>query len=124
MSTFSSNGTTITLKRSLRRSMFYKLLRETIASDETAEDHYERFQYAHVAAFSDTVNGMKWTPPKLGASAKAIEASYQEFLDAVPDYDFFNGLSDAIEAMSNPVADPVQRPDEALTEAEKADPNS
>ncbi len=124
MSTFSSNGATITLKRSLRREILFRRLRETVGADETLFDHTERFQFAFVAAFVDTVEGMKWTPPQMGMSEKAIEKSFQEFQDAVPDYDFFNELMDAVTALRSPVADVVQRPDDTLTEAEKADPNS
>lgn len=124
MSTFSSNGTTITLKRSLRREILYRRLRETVGANETEFDHAERFQFAYVAAFIDTVEGMNWIPPQIGASEKAIEKSYQEFQDAVPGYDFFNDLMDAVTALRAPVADTVQRPDDTLTDEEKADPNS
>ncbi len=124
MSTFSSNGATITLKRSLRCEIFYRQLRETIGADETLFDHSERFQFACISAFVDTVEGMNWAPPRMGASEKAIEKSYQEFQDAIPGYEFFNGLMDAVTALRAPVADVVQRPDDTLTAEEKADPKS
>ena len=124
MTEFSSNGAVITFKKSLRRAMFYHQLRDVLADDESLEDHNERFQYAYICAYVETVEGLNWTPPKLGDSKKAIEASYQTFLD-IEDigYEFFNGLLEAVNAMHAPVSDAVQRPDESLTEEEKSDPN-
>jgi hypothetical protein len=124
MTEFSSNGTTITLKKSIRREMHYKRLRDVLAQDESLEDHNERFQFAYVSAFVDTVDGMDWTPPKFDDSPAKIEKSYYAFLDADIDYAFFNGLSDAVTALRAPTSSPVHKPDEALTAEEKADPNS
>lgn len=123
MTQFSSNGTVITLKKSIRREMFYKRLRDVLAADENAPDHNERFQFAYVAAFIDAVEGLNWTPPQFTDGDKQLERSYQAFIDAELDYSFFNGLSDAVTDMRAPTSSAEHKPDEALTDAERADPN-
>ncbi len=123
MTEFSSNGTTITFKKSIRREMLYKRLRDVLAHDESQDDHNERFQFAYVSAFVDTVDGMDWTPPKFGDGPQKIERSYQAFIDADLDYAFFNGCSDAVTALRSPTSSAEQKPDEMLTTEERADPN-
>lgn len=124
MTEFSSNGAVITFKKSLRRAMFYYQLRDVLANDESLEDHSERFQYAYICAYVEAVEGLDWTPPKFGDGKKAIEASYQTFLDVVPDYAFFNEVVETVNTLHAPIADAIQRPDDTLTDEEKADPNS
>lgn len=117
------NGTEVKFRKSLRNQMFYHHLRESLTSDDNKVDHGERLQYAFIAAYTQDVTGLEWSPPQMGDPAKKIETSYQQFLDAVPDYEMFNALFNTINDLHKPLADVVQRPNEALTEAEQADPN-
>lgn len=121
--TYSANGTTITFRKSLRNQMLYHHLRDVLTPDADVAQHGERLQYAFVAAFVQDVDGIDWTPPQLGDSNKKIEAGYQQWLDAIPDYESFNAIYDVINTLHKPLADPVQRPDDTLTDEEKADPN-
>ena len=117
------NGTIITFKKSLRNQMFYHHLRDLLVTDDDQPDRGERFQYAFIAAYAVEVEGLQWTPPKMGDRPKTCEASYQAFLDAIPDYSTFNDLYGIIDSLHTPLADDVQKPDDALTDDERADPN-
>lgn len=122
--TYNKNGVKVTFKKSLRTQIFYHHVLEVLTRDENAIDRTARAQYAFIAARVDSVKGVKWTPPAMGNSDDQIEASYQAFIDAVPDYEMFNEMFTTLDAIMSPLADPVQRTNEALTPEEQADPNS
>lgn len=120
---YNENGVTVNFKKSLRNAMFYRQLRDALVNSNEQPDQVERSQYAWLAAFVVDVTGLDWTPPRMGENTKKIEASYQAFIDAVPDFDLFNALLNVVNELHTPLADAVQRPNEALTDAERADPN-
>jgi hypothetical protein len=103
--------------------MLFRKLHDLIAADDSVFDAVERSQFAWFAAFVNSVDGLDWKPPTISDSKKAVEASYQAFLDSVSDFGVFNEMLATLNSLHAPVADVVQMPDEDLTEAEKIDPN-
>jgi hypothetical protein len=120
--TFEHSGITIVFKKSLRISMFYSRLNAALVPDESLDDVGEREQFAWIAAHIESVTGIGWKPPQMTGSAKQWEQCYQDFLDAVPGYEFFNAASVALGQLRAPVADAIQKRDADLTDDERADP--
>ena len=96
---FALNGVEITFRKSLRAMMRWRQWSEALCQDAAAPDATERDRYAWIAAVVETVTGLDWTPPAFNAPAKVVEKSYQQFLDAVPDYKFLNALLDTVNTL-------------------------
>jgi hypothetical protein len=118
------DGHTITLvyKNTLRGEIRYRVLRQRFVSNAQGDEN-ERFAYILTTAWIVAVEGTDWQPPDETWSEDSLIANYHAFMGLFADYEDINALVATVNDFKGIHKDEVTMPDEALTDAERADPN-
>lgn len=116
-------GATLVLADSVWADIMTLALQEKFASPGDA-DHAIRSDFCYLLAHLENVKGLPgWKPIDDTATPEQFRACYRGFMSRLESVDEFYGLVNAVNALKAPKAGAMDKPDEALTEAEAADPN-
>jgi hypothetical protein len=117
------DGAVAEISNAMRGSARWDCFRDRFAlGDEDDPGWIYRLIFLRVAAYTREVKGLKWKLPLDSATGEELEKALQAFGDAV-DWNTALRWNNAIVALLKPSAPPDQVPEEALSEAERADPN-
>lgn len=119
--TLSGHTVRVTLRNAMRHDIRFRLMDAKFAREGEHADFQERSNFCWFAARVMAVEGIDWRPVDENASEEKFKASYLAFADLVDDQTFI----DCAMAVSRMKArtDAIEKPDDALTPEEEADPN-
>ena len=120
--TVDGEDASITFKNTMRHDVRDAVMRDRFVDDAMPDRGYRD----HFCVFASRIAAVKgldgWQPVDETATQEEFTACYLSFTEHV-DFDTFYALVDAINDLKAPVADAVEKPEDALTAEEKADPN-
>lgn len=112
---------TFTFQNTLRCDIRFRVMQQRFV-DEAAADAHIFTDFCWMVAHVASVEGTEWQPVDETATPEEFEACYLAFAD-LGTAEWFYEVVGEVNVMKRPLADVVEKPDAALTEAEAADPN-
>jgi len=122
-SEFEWRGATFVLSNSVWSDIMTLTLQNRFTTPDDA-DHAIRSDFCYVLAHLESVKGLPgWKPVDETATPEQFRACYKGLMSQIENINEFYELVRAVNALKAPKAGPLDKPDEALTEEEQADPN-
>ena len=111
----------VTLRNSMRHDIRFRLMEAKFAAEKDHADSQERSNFCWFVARVVHVEGIEWSPVDEGASEVNFKMCYYGLAVLVDDETFL-GCALAVSKMKVRT-DKIEKPDDALTPDEVADPN-
>jgi len=116
-------GATLTFTDSVWSDIVTMALQNKFAQDDTP-DRAIRSDVCYVLAHLDGAKGLRgWRPVDDTATPEQFRECYKALMSSLDDVSEFYALVRAVNELKAPKAGPLDKPDEALTDEEVADPN-
>jgi hypothetical protein len=114
---------TLTFKQTLLGAIRYTVMRQRF-TDDTMIDAGARRDFILIVSWLIDVQGIDWRPPDETGSLDAFTANYHAFMLLFEDVEAFHEVVWAVNEWQGIHKPPEEVPEEVLTDAERADPNS
>ena len=119
--TVDGEDASITFKNTMRHDIRFTVMRERFAGDGHPDRNF-RFDFCYALAHVHAASVPGWEPVDETATPDEFTACFHAFAEQVRSdtfYEIVRGLND----LKEPVADAVEKPEDALTAEQAADPN-